>query len=143
VYIPRIEPAVDPPPPQLAYAFPNQYWHLPKNYEDLVGSIRWAARNRLSAEVNAPPWVTTELARQDSGPLLLHLVNYKPKESVHDIRVMIRTPAKSSVKKAVLVTPEDVAGQTLPFQASQGEVSIVVPSMRVYALITMSLVEDK
>ena len=115
---------------------------MPKNYEDLVGSIRWAARYRLSAEVKAPPWVTTELARQDRGPLLLHLVNYKPKEAVRDIRVMIRPPANWSVKKAVLVTPEDVAGQTLPFEAGQGEVSMVIPSMRVYALITMSLVED-
>jgi hypothetical protein len=141
VYIPRIEPATDPPPSQLAYAFPNQYWHLPKNYEDLVGSIRWAARYRLSAEVKAPPWVAIELARQDRGLLFLHLVNYKPNEAVRDIPVIIRPPAKLSVKKAVLVTPEDVAGQTLPFEAGQSEVSMAVPSIRVYALITMSLEE--
>src|SRR5436190_10601731 len=89
VYIPRIKPAIEPPPRQLAYAFPNHYWHLPKNYEDLVGSIQWAPRFRLSAEVEAPRWVTIELARQDRGPLLLHLVNYKPKEAVHDIRAII------------------------------------------------------
>ena len=141
VYIPRIEPAVAPPPPQIAYSFPNHYWRLPKNHEDLIASIRWAARDRLSAEVKAPQWVTIELARQDKGPLLLHLVNYKSKETVHDIQVIIRPPAKFRVKEAVLVTPEHVTGQNLNFKSDQGSVSMVIPYMRVYALVTMSLEE--
>ena len=89
----EIEPAVEPPPPQMAYSFPNHYWRLPKNHEDLIASIRWAARDRLSAEVKAPEWVTMELARQEKGPLLLHLVNYKSKETVRDIR-RDHTPAR-------------------------------------------------
>jgi hypothetical protein len=141
VYIPRIEPAIEPPPRQLAYAFPNHYWHLPKNYEDLVASIQWAARYRLSAEVRAPRWVTIELARQERGPLLLHLVNYKPKEVINDIRAIICPPARFRVKEAVLVTPEHLAEQKLAFEPDQGGVSMVIPSMRVYALVTMSLEE--
>jgi len=141
VYIPRIEPTVAPPPPQIAYSFPNHYWRLAKNHADLITSIRWAARDRLSAEVQAPEWVTIELARQDKGPLLLHLVNYKSKENVHDIRVSIRPPAKFRVKEAILATPEHVTGQSLSFKSDQGNVSMVIPSMRVYALVTLSLEE--
>jgi hypothetical protein len=141
VYIPRVEPTAAPPPPQIAYSFPNHYWRLAKNHDDLIASIRWAARDRLSAEVKAPEWVTIELARQNKGPLLLHLVNYKSKETVHDIHVSIRPPEGFRVKEATLVTPEHVAGQSLNFKSDQGNVSMVIPSMRVYALVTMSLEE--
>jgi hypothetical protein len=141
VYIPRVEPAVEPPPPQVAYSFPNHYWRLPKNHADLIASIQWAARNQLSAEVKAPEWVTMELARQDHGPLLLHLVNYKPTETIRDIHAIIRPPAKSRVKEAVLVTPENVTGQKISFEPGQGGISVVIPSMRVYALVTMTLEE--
>jgi hypothetical protein len=141
VYIPRVEPAVEPPAPQVAYSFPNHYWHLPKNHEDLIASIHWAARNQLSAEVKAPDWVTMELARQEGGPLLLHLVNYKPTETVRDIGVIIRPPAKCRVKEAVLVTPENVTGQNVKLKSGQDHISLVIPSMRVYALVIMSLEE--
>jgi hypothetical protein len=141
VYIPRIEPTVAPPPPLIAYSFPNHYWRLAKNHEDLIASVRWAARDRFSAEVKAPEWVTIELARQENGPLLLHLVNYKSKENVHDIQVSIRPPAKFRVKEAVLVTPEHVTGQTLSFKSDQGNASMVIHSMRVYALVRMNLEE--
>ena len=141
VYIPRVEPAVEPPPPQVMYSFPNHYWHLPKNHEDFIASIHWAARNQLSAEVKAPDWVTMELARQEKGPLLLHLVNYKPMETVRDIGVIIRPPAKCRVKEAVLVTPENVTGQNVKFKSGQDGISMVIPSMRVYALVIMSVEE--
>jgi hypothetical protein len=85
--------------------------------------------------------VTIELARQDRGPLLLHLVNYKLKEVVHDIRAIIRPPAKFRVREAVLITPEHLAEQKLTLEPDQGGVSMVIPSMRVYALVTMSLDE--
>jgi hypothetical protein len=139
VYIPRVEPDSAPPPPQLAYSFPNQYWHLPKNYDDLVASIQWAARDQLSAQVNAPRWVTIELARQDQGPLLLHLVNYKPKETVREIPVIIRPPANFRVKRAVLFSPDHPSEQELTFETGQAGVSFLVPSLRVYALVRMGL----
>jgi Beta-galactosidase len=139
VYVPDVEPSVEPPAPQLAYTFSNQYWHLPKNHEDLVAEIQWAARNRLSAEVTAPDWVTLELARQDRGPLLLHLVNYKPATPVQDIRMKIRPPGKFRVIEATLITPENVLGQKLTFKPDSEGVFMVIPSMRVYALVTMKL----
>jgi hypothetical protein len=139
VYIAGVEPAVEPPPRQIAYSFPNHYWHLAKNHEDLIASVRWAAGDRLSAEIKAPKWVTVELARQGGGLLLLHLVNYKSKEAVHDIRVVIRPPARLRVKEATLVTPEYIPGQPLNFKTEPEVVSLVVPSMRVYALVTMKL----
>jgi len=141
VYIPNIEPVIEPPPPQLAYAFPNHYWRLPKNHEDIVASIEWAAHYRLSAEVKAPQWVTIELAQQDKRLLVLHLVNYKLKQSVQDIRLIIRPPGRLRVHRATLITPEDIVGRDLTFEPDQHGVSMVVPSLRVYALITMSLEE--
>ncbi|MEO6981761.1 MAG: beta-galactosidase [Edaphobacter sp.] len=139
VYIPRIEPALAPPLPQVAFAFPNHYWRLPNNHDDLIASIHWAARFRLSAEVDAPPWVTLELARQENGPLLLHLVNFKPKETIRNIKALVRPPARFRVKEAVLVNPEDHTEIKLDLVAAQGGVSMVIPSMSVYALVILRL----
>ncbi len=140
-YIPSVEPAIDPPPAQVAYAFPNHYWKLPKNHDDLVASVRWAARERLSAEVDAPPWVTLEMARQEGGPLLLHLVNYKPGETVHSIKATIRPPVNFRIKDAVLVTPEHLTEQKLTLTADREAVAMEIPFMRVYALVVMKLEE--
>jgi hypothetical protein len=112
---------------------------LAKNHDDLVASVRWAARDRFSAEVNAPDWVTMELTQQHKELLLLHLVNYKPAESVSDIRVTIRPPGKTRVREVTLATPENVAGESLRFETTSDGIAIAIPFMRVYALLIMSL----
>jgi hypothetical protein len=87
--------------------------------------------------VDAPPWVTLELARQENGPLLLHLVNFKPKETIRKIKALVRPPAEFRIKEAVLVVPEDHTEIKLDLVADQGGVSMVIPSMRVYALVIL------
>ena len=80
VYIPRIEPAVAPPPAKLVYNFGDEYWRLPKNAAQIVKAIEQVAGMPLSARVSAPPSVTIELARQTAywkpapppGELQLH-----------------------------------------------------------------------
>ena len=89
--------------------------------------------------MKAPDWVTIELARQEKGPLLLHIVNYKPKVTVEGIQATIRHPANFRIKEATLVTPEDVTGQKLRLAAAQDSISVVIPSIRFYALIVMNL----
>jgi hypothetical protein len=138
VYVPRVEPSIAPPSPQVAYAFSNQYWCLPKNHDDLIASIRWAARDQMSAEVSAPLWVTIELARQQSGPLLLHLVNYKPKELVRDIKALVRHPAKCRINEAVFIAP-GAAEHALPLEPTRSGVSMTIPALDVYAVVRMSL----
>jgi len=139
-YIPRIEPSIAPPRAQMNYTVANQYWKLPKNYEDLVAAVKWAAWEQLSATVDAPLWVTMELARQrGTGLWLLHLVNYNTTKPVENIGVTMRLPAGMKLREAVVETPDGHGRQTL-VATSQGQtVSFRVPQLKLYGLVLLRL----
>ena len=65
-------------------------------------------------KVDAPLWVTAELAEQEaSSTRLLHLVNFRFQEPVGDIPVQIRIPEGRQLREAVLETPEGESGKAL------------------------------
>jgi hypothetical protein len=138
VYIPAIEPAVEPPAATMNYDFGNMYWKLPKNYEELVEAVRWAAREELSVKVEAPLWVTMELAEQQStGTWLLHLLNFKTAEPVRDIGVELRIPEGMRLREAVLESPDGAPRQVLDLSAREGTVRFTVPKLHVYDLVVL------
>jgi len=139
-YIPRIEPAIAAPPAQMTYHVGNQYWKLPKNHRDLMDAVRWAAGGELTAEVDAPEWVTIELAQQrGTNRLLLHLLNYKVGEPVLDIPVKLKLPAGMKVKEAVVETPDAGGRQVLSVVANGRTVSFRVPALKIYDLVLLRL----
>jgi len=140
VYVPRIEAAVKAPPAQMNYDVDNKYWKLPKNHRELLDAVRWAAGGELAAELEAPDWVTMELARQrDTNLLLLHLVNYKTSEPVADIGVRVRIPRGMKVRDAVMETPDGGGRQSLDV-AMQGQTATFrVPQLKTYDLILLQL----
>ena len=139
VYIPRIDPQVAPPPAQMNYSVRNTAWKLPKNYADLVDAVRWSAGSRLSAEVDAPLWVTDELAEQQSSHTrLLHLVNFKFEQPVKDVRVHIRIPDGMRLQEAVLRTPY-APPHRLDCSSGGGEARFTVPKLNAYALVVLRM----
>jgi hypothetical protein len=138
VYLPCIEPEVTPPPAMMTYSFPNKYWKLPKNYAELLDAVRWAAREEFSASVEAPLWVTMELAEQKSTQTrLLHLVNFRIEEPVRDIAVKVRLPGGMRLREAVLESPDGQPRQVLQTSVREGVVSFVVPKLNIYNLILL------
>jgi hypothetical protein len=138
VYIPRIEPGVEPPPAMMSYNFSNEYWKLPKNYEELVEAVQWAARGGFSASVEAPLWVTMELAEQKSTETrLLHLLNFRIEEPLRDIAVKVRIPGGMRLREGVLESPDDLPRQVLEISGREGMVSFNVPKLEVYNLILL------
>jgi hypothetical protein len=138
VYIATIEPAVEPPPAEMSYSFTNKCWKLPKNDAELVEALRWAAREEFSVKVEAPLWVTMELAEQQStGTWLLHLLNFKTAEPVRDIGVELRIPEGMRLREAVLESPDGVPRQVLDLSAREGTVRFTVPKLHVYDLVVL------
>jgi hypothetical protein len=139
VYIPTVEPTVEPPAAtKMTYDFGNQYWKLPRNEEELLEAVRWAAREEFLVKVNAPLWVTMELAEQQgTGTWLLHLLNFKTKEPLKDIVVEVRIPAGRRLREAVLEAPEGVSRQVLQVSGRTGAVRFTVPELSVYGLIIL------
>ena len=135
VYIPRVEPAIDPPPAQIKYNFPEECWALPKNYREMEAAVRWAAGDHLSLTVDAPLSVVAELASVPGG-MLVHLVNYNFTKPVADVRVSLRVSAPPS--EVILETP-DGATQTLPVTLKDGIASFRVPRLQIYDLVRVRM----
>jgi hypothetical protein len=140
VYIPRIEPEIAPPLAMMSYYFSNQYWKLPKNYEELAEAVRWAARQEFSARVEAPLWVTMELAEQKgTNTWLLHLLNFRDEEPLVNIPVRIRIPDGMRLREAVLGSPDGLPRQILDIAGSERTLSFTVPKLEVYDLIHLRM----
>ena len=140
VYIPRIEPSTPPPPPDTNYNFTNRYWTLAKNHPDMVAAVKWAARDEFSADVEAPLWVTMELAQQPgTNSLLLHLLNFKTTVPLANIPVKLSIPAGMKVKEAVVETPDGGGRQVLNVATTGQTVSFRVPALKIYDLVLLRL----
>lgn len=138
VYVPRIEPAVEPPPPTMTYRFGNTYWKLPKNYEALLEAVGWAAHDEFSVRVEAPLSMTMELAQQPStNSWLLHLLNFQVEKPVTNISVQFRVPAGVTLDQAILDSPDDGVRRILPTRVKDGTLSFVVPRVEVYGLVVL------
>jgi hypothetical protein len=134
VYIPRVQPATAPPQRRMSYFFSNQYWTLPTNYSQLAGAVRWAARDQLSAEIEAPLAVTAEVARCGSDRMFVHLVNYNFSKPVSNVDVRLRVP--SAPREVALETP-DAARQLLKASFKNGVTSFLVPQLKTYDLVVL------
>jgi hypothetical protein len=136
-YVPRLEFSTNPPPPQMNYYVSSDYWTLPKNYQDLVDAVTWAARDELSVTVDAPKSVTLELAEQRSTRTrLLHLVNYNFTQPVRNLAVSLRLPPGVRVQEILLDSPDGEGSAKLKFSPTQGGlISFTVPQLKLYDLI--------
>jgi len=85
---------------------PNGLWKLPRNAAALLAAVKQARRKALR-EVEAPAWVTAELADQPAtGTRLLHLINFKYQEPLRDIPVRVRLPQGAQLRGAIVETPD-------------------------------------
>jgi hypothetical protein len=127
----------------MSYNFTHKYWKLPKNYDELLEAVRWAAHDDFSVSVDAPPWVTMELAEQkQTGTWLLHLLNLKIEEPVTNIAVKVRLPRGRRLREAVLESPDGQPRQTLNVSSREGAVSFIVPKLEIYHLVILRTVGE-
>jgi hypothetical protein len=137
VHVAQIEAASAAPPAQMNYHIPNTLWKLPRNAEALVAAVKQAAGGKLSVEVDAPAWVTAELADQPAtGTRLLHLINFKCQEPLRDIPVRVCLPQGAKLREAVVETPDGPTRRLSPTIAGD-TVSLRVPELKVYDLVLL------
>lgn len=140
VYIPRVQPATNPPPARMSYDLSDEHWKLPVNYSELADAVKWAAGGALTATVQAPLWVTAELAQQPStNTWLLHLVNYNCTKPTNGIDVSLRIPAGLRVRETTLQSPDAGGPEMLKVAAHEGAISFTIPRLQVYDLVLLKL----
>jgi hypothetical protein len=100
----------------------------------------WAAGGHLSASVSGPPSITLELARQqDSGTLLLHLVNFDFRKPVQNLEASVAIPAGYTLREISLQTPDGEPRRVLNF-AFRGNAAVFrIPRVAVYSLVLLRL----
>lgn len=142
VYVPRVR--TDAKRPYGMAAIPNALWKLPSNAGELADAVRWAAGGKLSASVQAPLWVTAELARQEGTDAhLVHLINFKLRERLNDIPVEVRVPAGLRIRSAEVVSPDTAARTPLPVAGNDGVARLKVPSLDVYSLVILRMEKSR
>jgi len=142
-YIPRIDPAMPAPAPQMNYSVGNAYWKLPKNDADLLSAVQWAAGGDFSATVDAPLWVTAELSQQENSPMwLLHLVNFKVNEPVELVKIRVHLPGALRSNRVTLLDPDKPTPETIEATTDQNVVTVTVPRLNTYCLLLFKMGKD-
>jgi hypothetical protein len=143
VYLPAVVPAR--PITQLrsigAGGFDHSYWMLPKNSEQILSAIRYAAGKPFSVEFeNAPLTTVVELTdNQDGSERVLHWVNYRLGSTVPPTAVTLAIPKGKRITGVELISPDRPSGERLKFETEDGRVRFTMPSLEVYNVAVLKL----
>ncbi|HWR54457.1 MAG TPA: beta-galactosidase trimerization domain-containing protein [Bryobacteraceae bacterium] len=133
----------DGPLPEMAKYFEigNKFWKAPKNWSEIAGAVRWAARGEIPVEIGGPPFLVANLAAQpEKRRMLLHLVNYgrNRAEQIKSVKVDCRLPAGTALKEISVISPDAGGPQTLKFRQSPDGVGFTIPAIKVYSVAVLS-----
>ncbi len=141
VYLPAVE--FDGPLPQSEPYFniSNRFWKRPRNWEELVAAIRWAANADLPFEVSGPDFLVANLVEQDARQRrLLHLVNYDAAKTpaISSLQCTVRVPGGSVVKEVMMYEVGTDSPRSVNFTTGLSSATFLVPQMKTYAIIAVA-----
>jgi hypothetical protein len=129
------------PAAQPYFEIGERFWKKPKNWQDFLDGIRWAARGEIPVQASGPSsLVLNVVAQQEKRRLLVHMVNYgvEAGTTVKDLDVGVRPPAGSAVKEIRLLSPDGDVDQTLAPNNKGAEVRFTVPAIQTYAIASVN-----
>jgi UDP-N-acetylenolpyruvoylglucosamine reductase len=128
------------PPASSFFNIGPQFWKFPKNGQELVEAVRWAARDELPVQVSGPSSLIANLVEQSERKLLcLHLVNYDSRGmKAENVEVRLRLPAGATVNQVKLISPNAEGSQTLPARMDGAEALFSVPDARQYSVVVVN-----
>lgn len=126
--------------PTGSSGFGRRYWKLPRNSDEIIAAIRYAAGAPLAAEFeNAPLTTVMELTgKKDASERVLHWVNYKLGSPAGPSAVTVAVPSGKRVKSVELISPDRKGRERLKFTEQDGRVRFELPSLEVYHVAIIS-----
>jgi len=113
---------------------------LPRNRDEIVDAINWAAGEKRRLYVEAPLSVTVELTwKTESQRFALHLVNWNPAEPQSGIKVWLRVPKGKEVTSITCLSPERPGEANIQWRMAGDLATFEVPELQVYNLVAISL----
>jgi len=130
-YLPSLE--FDGPLPAVRpnFAILNEYWKLPKNWNEFIDLVRWGAEERIPLVVEGSAGTVANCTVQASKRrMMVHLLNYNAAKvaMVRDTSVRVLLPNGEKAAKATLRVPGAPGESELPLENE----------LRHYALITLN-----
>ena len=114
----------------------DRFWKLPKNAQEFIEGVRWAARDDVPVQVSGPAYLVSNLVEQpEKRRMVLHLVNYGANKSpsLAPVEVTCRLPGGQTAKKVTVYSPDQTAPQSLLVGGTGSQARFSVP-VRTYAL---------
>jgi len=141
VYLPTAQ--FDGPLPEREDYFniSNRFWKRPRNWEEIVTAIRWAANADLPLEVSGPDFLVANLVEQPARQRrLLHLVNYNAAKTpaISSLRCTIRVPSGKVVKEVMMYEVDAESPRPISFTPGPSSATFTVPQMKTYAVIAVN-----
>jgi len=139
VYLPALQ--FDGPMPEMVNYFriENQFWKRPRNWEDLVSAIHWAAQNNILLRVGGPENLVVNLASQpEKRRMMLHLVNYSARNGALAEPIPVRCRVPEPVKEVRLYSPDAEQPQVIAANNEASAVTFEVPPVKVYSIAVMN-----
>jgi hypothetical protein len=141
VYIPAIEFDGPLPSDQPYFTLGTDFWTRPKNWQDLVDAISWAAAEKLPVAVTAPDFVAMNLLEQTAKQRrIIHLVNYDTERnpSVANISIRCETPQEKPATAVRFYAPDAYDGKPVNFRIDGADAVFTVPALQAYGVVTVS-----
>lgn len=140
-YIPVIEFDGPEPPDQPYFTLGPEFWKRPKNWNDLVDAVSWAASNKLPVQVAGPEFLGMNLVEQSTKRRrIIHLVNYNAERSPSPGNIVIRcaTPEGKAATAVRFYSPDLENDKALDFHIQGAEAVFAVSALNVYGVVVVS-----
>jgi hypothetical protein len=141
VYLPAVEFSGPLPQAEPYFNIGNRFWKRPRNWEELIAAIRWAANADLPFEVSGPDFLVANLVEQDTRQRrLLHLVNYDAAKTpaISSLQCTMRVPGGNVVKEVKMYEVGADSRRPLNFMPGPSSATFTIPEMKTYAIIAVS-----
>ena len=141
VYISGLEYDGPLPEAEPYFNISNRFWKRPKNWEQIVDAIRWAANEDPPVQVEGPDFLVANLVEQGARQRrLIHLVNYDARNTpaISFLRCTARVPSGKVVKDVEMYEVDADSPRPLRFNPGSSSATFTIPEMKTYAIIAVS-----
>jgi hypothetical protein len=132
-YFPALEYDGPLPPSEPYFSIGKRFWKRPKNWEELIEGVRWAAQDNIPVVVSGPEYLVMNLVSQpEKRRLIIHLVNYNVAAvpEIEPIDVTCRLPDGGAIQHVTLYSPDSPTPLSISFRNS----TFTIPKINTYCV---------
>jgi hypothetical protein len=141
VYFPGIEFDGPLPAPEPYFSIGREFWKRPKNWEEVVDAVYWAAQGEIPLQVSGPDFLVANLVEQsEKRRRLVHLVNYNTRKtpSIEAIDVKCAVPEGQAASDVRLYSADSDTPGKVDFRMQGRNALFTVPKLNAYCVVAVS-----